>query len=754
MKKHFLIFLLSCLIINVNAQKFYFPKAYYADSISLSKNIPNLAKQVLKFYKEADQSVYQDNAFRLRIVAQQYDEALKSIEIYRSLQKSSDAKSNGAIGGQFEVFIRTKIRQQQTKESFVVAFKPTFAAKQKTLNANSKLMFEEYFEINLNNIKNTLKNLLENISSDSLNLTVARQICRAYNSANVYANILPIGKPILLAEEKRDFIINDSINIKTREGILISAIIVRNKKAMLKQPTILIFSIYNQSQDKNRAKLAALNGYVGVIAYTRGKKTSPHEIEPFEHDAHDAYEMIDWISKQPWSNGQVGMYGGSYLGFTQWAATKKIHPALKTIVPQVSVGIGVDYPMENNVFMSYMLQWIHYVHNSKETDFVDFGNFEHWYATFYKYYREGKAFRTLDTLEGRPNQIFQRWLKHPSYDSYWQNMRASKEDFAKINIPVLTITGFYDDDQLGARHYYEQHQQFNPKANHYFVIGPYNHGGAQGHPSSELRGYTIDSVANIDISVLVFDWFDFILKGKPQPSLLKNKINYQVMGSNKWKHEASMAKMNNDTLNLYLSAKTSGEEFLLTTNKGASTTFIPQIVDFTNRADSLQTIPGEEEILSDSLNPPNLANSLVFTTQAFQKSFDINGALVGNLSLSINKKDMDVLMNLYEYTADKKYHWLGHYLTRASYTKNRSERQLLIPNQKENIPINNAFFTSKRIGTGSKLVIVLGPHKSPHWQVNYGTGKDVSDETMQDAQVPLEVKWFTDSIIKIPIYKF
>lgn len=335
MKKHFLIFLLSCLIINVNAQKFYFPKAYYADSISLSKNIPNLAKQVLKFYKEADQSVYQDNAFRLRIVAQQYDEALKSIEIYRSLQKSSDAKSNGAIGGQFEVFIRTKIRQQQTKESFVVAFKPTFAAKQKTLNANSKLMFEEYFEINLNNIKNTLKNLLENISSDSLNLTVARQICRAYNSANVYANILPIGKPILLAEEKRDFIINDSINIKTREGILISAIIVRNKKAMLKQPTILIFSIYNQSQDKNRAKLAALNGYVGVIAYTRGKKTSPHEIEPFEHDAHDAYEMIDWISKQPWSNGQVGMYGGSYLGFTQWAATKKIHPALKTIVPQV-----------------------------------------------------------------------------------------------------------------------------------------------------------------------------------------------------------------------------------------------------------------------------------------------------------------------------------------------------------------------------------------------------------------------------------
>lgn len=72
------------------------------------------------------------------------------------------------------------------------------------------------------------------------------------------------------------------------------------------------------------------------------------------------------------------MYGCSHLGFSQWAAAKKVHPALKTIVPQIAVGIGIDYPMQNNIFMSYMLQWIHFVTNNKQTDNEDFGKTKKW----------------------------------------------------------------------------------------------------------------------------------------------------------------------------------------------------------------------------------------------------------------------------------------------------------------------------------------------------------------------------------------
>ncbi|WP_394364348.1 CocE/NonD family hydrolase [Chryseobacterium carnipullorum] len=71
---------------------------------------------------------------------------------------------------------------------------------------------------------------------------------------------------------------------------------------------------------------------------TRGKRNSNDENNPFEHESQDLYEVIDWVSQQPWSNGKVGMIGGSYLGFSQWAAVKKLHPALKNNCPSGSSG--------------------------------------------------------------------------------------------------------------------------------------------------------------------------------------------------------------------------------------------------------------------------------------------------------------------------------------------------------------------------------------------------------------------------------
>jgi uncharacterized protein len=749
MKKIFVVSIL-CMSLVAKSQKIYFPKSAYSDSISIKQNMPILAKNVLKSYKEAEQDSYLDNVFRFQIVAEQYAESIKNLHDLREILKKTDSERVSAIGAQFELFSKIKIAQNQSKETFENLFTPNFFKIYQSFPKEAKILFEAYFGTDLKTLQTNFKNILVEIDSDSISSKTAQRLCRAYSSYMVYNQILSLGKPILVREEQRQYIIEDSVLIKTRDGASISAIVVRNREQKGKLPTILEFNIYNSSRDRDEVKKSASNGYVGVVANTRGKKYSPQEIEPFEHDANDAYDIIEWISKQSWSDGQVGMHGGSYLGFAQWAAVKHLHPALKTIVPQVSVGIGIDYPMENNVFMSYMLRWIHYVCNSKETDTADFTNEEHWNSVFRKWYSEGKAFQSLDTLENRPNKIFQRWLQHPSHDAYWQNMVAFKTDFAKIKIPVLTTTGYYDDDQMGARYYFDQHHLYNKSANHYFLIGPYDHGGAQGHPSPAMRGYTIDSVANINISNLVIEWFDYILKKKAKPAILKDKINYQVMGTNIWKHAPSLRQMNNDTLNLYLTNVKDGTFFQLSSQKTVNNTFVRQKIDLTSRADSMQTIPGEEPILSDSIDVPN---TIPFISNRFDKAFDINGAFLGNISVSINKKDMDLLINLYELTPDNKYHWLGRYLTRASYSKNRSKRQLLQPNQIESIPINNAYFTSKKISKGSRLVVSVGANKSPHWEVNYGTGNDVSTETIKDAKIPLEIKWHSNSQIKIPIYK-
>lgn len=255
-------------------------------------------------------------------------------------------------------------------------------------------------------------------------------------------------------------------------------------------------------------------------------------------------------------------------------------------------------------------------------------------------------------------------------------------------------------------------------------------------------GYEIDSIANISMMTLAYDWLDYILKGKPKPELLKNKFNYQVMGTNEWKHSSTLEKINNDTLTFYL------DKASLKSSKPKKKEFQKQTIDFKNR--EVENTYYTPEIIFDTLDA---SNGLVFTTEPFQKDFNINGSFSGNLWTTINKKDLDVSLALYELMADGKYFFLTRYVGRASFAKDNTKRQLLKPNKRENISFDNTRFVSKKINKGSRLVILLNINKHPFEIINYGSGKPVSDETIKDAGEPLQIKWHNDSFIKIPIWK-
>jgi predicted acyl esterase len=94
-----------------------------------------------------------------------------------------------------------------------------------------------------------------------------------------------------------------------------------------------------------------------------------------------------------------------------------------------------------------------------------------------KLVRERAPVPRIDAIDGTPNPLLQRWLSHPSYDRYWQAMVPYKGDFAHINIPVLSITGYYDDAQISAMQYFRQHTELGRNPEHYLVIGPYDHLG-------------------------------------------------------------------------------------------------------------------------------------------------------------------------------------------------------------------------------------------------------------------------------------
>ncbi|WP_428662219.1 CocE/NonD family hydrolase [Runella sp.] len=565
----------------------------------------------------------------------------------------------------------------------------------------------------------------------------------------LFVFVQAIAQSVSSPNDDSQYIIEDSVMIRTGDGVNLSALVVRKKDVTEPQAAIMQFTIYARKTDIKKAKTAADHGYVGVIAYSRGKRYSYGEVFPYEHDGRDAYEVIDWITKQPWSNQKVGMFGGSYNGFTQWASTKKLHPALKTIVPSASVAPGLDVPMTNNVSMSFVFSWTYYVSNNQFLDEADYNN-PQWNNLYWKWFEQGKSYRSLDSLLGRPgNKIFHRWLNHPTYDSYWQSMIPYKEDFSKITIPVLTTTGYFDGGQIGATYYLREHQKYNPKADHHLLIGPYGHFGAQGFPDSTYMGYKIDPVANISIHALIYQWFDYVLKNAPKPTFLKDKINYQVMGSNEWKHVPSLNAMSNDTLTFYLSTASAKAPYRLSTQKPSKSGHTLQMVDFKDR-DNINSYYYLNNIIYDSLNTNN---GLLFVSDPLTKPLEISGCFTGNLEVIINKKDMDCNVVLFEVMPDGKYFYLSYFMGRASYAKDIMKRQLLTPGKKESIPFTNSYMTSRKLSKGSRIAAIININKSPFEQINYGTGKDINTETIKDATVPLQIKWLNDSYLKIPVWR-
>ena len=562
------------------------------------------------------------------------------------------------------------------------------------------------------------------------------------------ADKLPPGSP-----DKSKYIINDSVMITMHDGAQISATMVRKRSNTEPQPVVFMFDIYPSERNESLAKYCAEHGYIGIVADTRGKRLSKEDIKPFEHDASDAYDIIDWISKQPWCNGKIGMYGGSYLGFAQWAAVKKVHPALKTIVPQAAVAPGIDFPTQCGVNMCYSLRWLHYVTNNRFTDLNDFEDEKKWERVYANWYRSGKAFEALDTLEGHPNKIFHRWLQHPFYDPYWSSMTPSGKEYANIEIPILTITGYYDADQRGNMYYFNQHSNYNKNNHDYLVIGPYDHAGAQKYPDRILRGYTIDSVANINFQKLVFQWFDYVLKDSLKPQLLKDRINFEVMGANKWRHVSSWPEMNNDTLTFYLDNTLTDWGYRLLSKPSINNEGIRQEVNLADRSDSTgndKNNPTGNKIIDHEEN----AHYLKFVSEPISEPININGSFITNLVTIINKKDIDIVIDLYEQKPDGQDLMLSENIARCSLIKNRSKRQLLVPGKPETILFDNTFFTSRELNKGSRIILLIGINKNKSYEVNYGTGKEVSTETNKDGIEPLVIQWLTNkSYIKLPIFK-
>jgi uncharacterized protein len=711
-----------------------------------SATMRDLAERLLPVYQESDPDRYLANLSALQMAAGNYEAAYVSRQSLRDRRRRADAGRSVGRDVIIDIYAHAKAMEAQNHIPFADAFAKSYREVVPRLNDPDAFAVTGWLGTPPAVFRDALQKAFDQQrTGDSIGQSEAVDLIRTYVSFDAYRSFGPLVDSLDTEDERRRYDFDNDVSIKTRDGVRIAAVLVRPKTSAKTLPALLEFTIYDS---QNFAKECAAHGYVGVVAYTRGIRGAPRAVVPYQHDGDDARAVIAWIAKQSWSDGRVGMYGEGYSGFTAWAAAKRMPAALKAIATSGASAPGIDVPMGGNIFHNSAYRWSSYVTDSKPSDQSEYYDDALWRSLDQKWYISGKRYRDLGSLYGRPNPIFIRWLNHPSYDRYWQEMVPYRQQFAHVNIPVLTTTGYYAGSELGALYYFTQHHRYNPHADHTLVIGPYDDAVMQRGPLGLLQGYEMDATALVDLRELRYQWFDHVLKGGTMPPLITNRVNFEVMGANEWRHAASIDAMAKGSLRYYLDAAPSGSDHRLTLRKNPSAASVRQSVNLVDRKDAAW-------VPSPILINVSLANhnDVMFVSEPLTKSVEFDGLFSAHLDFTVNKMDMDLNIMVFERLAGGDYIRLFSPTDelRASYAKDRVHRHLLKAGERQELTFRSERLTSRRLQPGSRLIVVLGINKRPDREINYGTGNDVSEESIDDGKIPLKIRWHNDSYIDIPI---
>ncbi len=743
-----------------NAQGIRLP-AGLADSASMAQAMSELARVLLDQHsppQQRDRVRALDARFRLEIVAGRYSDAAQSIATLRVLRARA-AKGDAADRAadvQYEIWASAMAVSARTgkpfEDTFVSAFRAAFAR----LDDRAATLVIRAMTVAPRTLQATMRQEIGRYKPGAdVSVTEATGIIRAYQRALTHQAMWPLLGQLFNEDDARRYVTERDIQVRTPDGATVCALAMRPRAPARRRPTLLTFSIYMDSAaTTSEARRAAANGYAGAVGFTRGKACSPDVPVAYRHDGPDAATLIDWIATRPWSDGRVGMYGGSYSGFTAWAAAKHRPTALRAIMVGSPVGPGIDVPMEGNIAWSFVYAWPFYTTNNKTLDDATYYDNARWWKMSREWYVGGTAYRDLPKIDGTPNPVFLEWLAHPALDDYWRSIIPTGAEFARIDIPVLQTAGYYFGGPGAAMHYFSEHYANNPAARHYLLIGPYEHVPAQrgvvsalGDTTKTLAGYEIDPVARIDIVAdLRYQWFDWVLRAGPRPSLLEDRVNYQVMGTNTWKHARTVAAMSTERRRFYLHPEPSGKWHRLASSPGSATSGVSQRVDLRYRADIDSMFAGGG-VRDTAINT---YESVTFVSDPLE-DVEVSGLFSGHLDFVTNKKDFDLSVALFELTTKGEYIQFPPFQIRASHARDLAVRRLLTPGEPQTLDFTAIRLVSRNLKRGSRIVAVIGPIKGPGQQINYGSGKEVSDETVADAGDPLEIRWLGSSYLELPI---
>ncbi|HJQ23410.1 MAG TPA: CocE/NonD family hydrolase [Blastocatellia bacterium] len=553
------------------------------------------------------------------------------------------------------------------------------------------------------------------------------------------------------------------MKIPLRDGVKLNATVYKPRRMDAPLPVIFTLTPYIADTYHERAYYFARHGYVFALVDVRGRGSSEGKFDPFRQEARDGYDIVEWLAAQPWSNGKVTMWGGSYAGYNQWATAKEFPPHLATIVPAAAAFAGVDFPFFKNIWGPYDIQWLTYTSGVTGNGNL-FGEGAFWTQKFFQIYSEHLPFSRLDEVTGNLTTTFQTWIAHPTPDAYWDAMVPSDEQFARINLPILTITGHYDGDQAGAMEYYKRHMRLATAAardKHFLIIGPWDHAGTR-TPRKEVGGLKFGDASLLDLNKLHREWYDWTMKGGPRPEFLKKPVAYYVAGAEEWKYADSLAAIASGRRTLYLDSAggQAGDVFHSgTLSDTPATKSAPDRYVY----DPLDTRPAELEreaganYVTDQRYALNLFdNGLVYHSAPFAEATEVSGYLKFTAWMALDVPDTDFSVTVYEVMADGTSLQLTSDQLRARYRESLRQAKLVTPGAINRYDFDGFTFFSRRIARGSRLRLVISCPNSIYAQKNYNSGGAVEKESGKEARTA-HVTLYHDSehpsALEIPIVK-
>jgi uncharacterized protein len=540
----------------------------------------------------------------------------------------------------------------------------------------------------------------------------------------------------IASAQSNDIIIEHGVAAKMRDGVILHADIYR-PKADGQFPVLLQRTPYDKHGSADFGHRAAARGFVVIVQDVRGRYTSEGDFYTFKNESDDGYDTVEWAAALPYSNGKVGMWGGSYVGATQMLAAIAHPPHLAGICPVVTASNYHDgWTYQGGAFEQWFNEsWGSGLSQDTLNRFIEKNSnarVGQWTLPLNNYPLYNFSQLTVDNnLTQKLSPYFLDWLAHPSYDDYWK--RWSIEDhFADINVPALHIVAWYDIFQGGSLRNYigiKAHGGPSARAGQRMIVAIGGHAGGPRKVGDVDFG---PAAEEYDENNITLDWYDYLLKGVQNQFAKQKPVRLFVMGANTWREEDDwpLARAHATKYFLHSGGKANtlrGDGTLSTAGPRAESSD-HYVYDPSN---PVPTIGGQLCCDSTHMKPgardQRAAESrddvLVYSTPAFTQDTEVTGPVTLELYASSSGVDTDFTAKLVDVGPDGFAQNLTEGIIRARYRDSQETPTFLTPGEAYKFNID-LWSTSNVFRKGHMLRLEVSSSNFPRFDRNMNTGED------------------------------